>query len=180
MERIGNMKVQIRKGVFETNSSSTHAINIYKGSDYVIPEHITVRTGDFGWENDYYDDPESKLAYLYTWCLSRCTSWVKNEITGQYESHYDHKLRKDYQYRIKSNLESLGIKDINFIDDEDDDGYIDHSGNLKEEDLEDILNYYFEDFIFNQKSCIITGNDNDEEDMVSEDYRADLAIYKGN
>ena len=25
------MKIQIRKGVFETNSSSTHAINIFRG-----------------------------------------------------------------------------------------------------------------------------------------------------
>ena len=173
------MKVQIRRGVFETNSSSTHAINIYKGSNYVIPEHIVVRPGEFGWENDYYDDPVSKLSYLYTWCLSRCSSWDKNEITGQYESHYDYKLQKDYQHRIKSNLEALGVKDVEFIGDTDD-GYIDHSSKLNEDDLENILQNWFEDFIFNGQSCVITGNDNDEDNDVSYDARAAFSIYKGN
>ena len=49
------MKRQIRRGVFETNSSSTHAICIAKG-DYNLSKHIDFTIGEFGWENNEYDD----------------------------------------------------------------------------------------------------------------------------
>ena len=34
------MKIQIRKGVFETNSSSTHAINIFRGYNEKIFQKV--------------------------------------------------------------------------------------------------------------------------------------------
>lgn len=44
------MKRQIRKSVFETNSSSTHAICITKKKDnYKLPDHIDFEFGKFGW-----------------------------------------------------------------------------------------------------------------------------------
>lgn len=61
------MNVQIRRGVFETNSSSTHTLAIVKDSNvttypttFVIPTH-----GEFGWGRDCYTDAESKAAYLF-------------------------------------------------------------------------------------------------------------------
>lgn len=170
------MKKQIRRGAFETNSSSTHAINIYRGSNYDIPKEIVVRTGEFGWEFTTYNNPEDKLAYLYTWCMCKCTSFEMNEVTGKWETHIDYKKRKDYQYRIKSKLEALGVKEVYFYDGDD---YIDHDENLLESDLEEILENYFEDFIFNDSSYIETGNDNDDRE-VDEDYNADFHLYKGN
>ena len=170
------MKRQIRRGAFETNSSSTHAINIYRGYDYVIPKEILVRTGDFGWECEEYYDAEDKLAYLYTWCMSMCSKYEHNEVTNQYEFHTDYKKMKDYQYRIKSKLEELGVEEVYFGNDG---GYIDHTENLLEEDLEDILENYFADFIFNDSSYIETGNDNDDME-VNEDWNADFHLYKGN
>ena len=61
------MKTQIRRGVFETNSSSVHSISIikddFKGS---LPKKFTIDcNGEFGWEVDTYDCPISKAAYLY-------------------------------------------------------------------------------------------------------------------
>ena len=61
------MKIQIRRGVFETNSSSVHSISIikdnFKGS---LPSQFTINCdGEFGWEVKTYDDTESKAAYLY-------------------------------------------------------------------------------------------------------------------
>lgn len=45
------MKRQIRKSVFETNSSSTHAICITKKKDnYKLPDHIDFEFGEFGWD----------------------------------------------------------------------------------------------------------------------------------
>lgn len=176
------MKTQIRRGAFETNSSSTHAINIYRGSDYEIPKSIIVRPGEFGWECTTFNSPEDKLSYLYTWCASKCHIWETNEVTGHYESHYDYKKLKDYQYRIKSKLEALGVEEIDFETLSGwsyEYGYIDHSEDLYDNDLENILENYFEDFIFNHASYIETGNDNDDSD-VCEDGSADFSIYKGN
>ena len=61
------MQTQIRRGVFETNSSSVHSISIikddFKGS---LPKKFTIDcNGEFGWEVDTYDCPISKAAYLY-------------------------------------------------------------------------------------------------------------------
>ena len=175
------MRTQIRKGAFETNSSSTHAVSIFRGSNYVIPEEIIIRPGEFGWSCEIYNTPEDKLSYLYTWILSMCSSYEYNEVTNKYEEHYDYKKLKDYQYRLKSKLEALGVKEVEFeqCNGWDKDGYIDHSEKLYFEDLETILESYFEDYVFNPDSYIETGNDNDEYD-VSEDPAADFSFYKSN
>ena len=47
------MKRQIRQGVFETNSSSTHAICISKDHDtskLKLPDSVSFDHGEFGWE----------------------------------------------------------------------------------------------------------------------------------
>ena len=49
------MKRQIRRGTFETNSSSTHAICIAK-DDYELKDHIDFHTGEYGWECKEYGD----------------------------------------------------------------------------------------------------------------------------
>ena len=45
------MKRQIRRGCFETNSSSTHAICITKAdvNKEDLPSHVTFTHGEFGW-----------------------------------------------------------------------------------------------------------------------------------
>lgn len=172
------MKRQIRKGAFETNSSSTHAINIYRSNNYNIPKSIVIKPGEFGWEHRIYDTPEDKLSYLYTLCLVKCAWWEVNEITGKWEERYDYIKKKDYQYRIKSQLEAAGVEEIEFAS--YDDGYIDHDGNIDGHDIETIIDSYFLDFVFGDDSFIETGNDNDDNYCVSEDYRADFSIYKGN
>jgi len=176
------MKTQIRRGAFETNSSSTHAINIFRGSNYSIPESVTIVPGEFGWENEDYDHYEDKLSYLYTWILAKCHSYTFNNATGQYEDHYDYKKLKDYQYRIKSKLEQADVKEVIFEKNNSEwyeDGYIDHSEDLFDDDLEAILENYFLDFVFNPTSYIETGNDNSDYD-VDTNPSADFTIYKGN
>ena len=48
------MKRQIRRGCFETNSSSTHAICIATEDVLNIPKNIHFGFDDFGWEFGYY------------------------------------------------------------------------------------------------------------------------------
>ena len=69
------MKRQVRRGAFETNSSSTHAICITK-SEYRHNSfsHIDFEIGEFGWENDEYDSLYNKASYLITAILSLFSS----------------------------------------------------------------------------------------------------------
>ena len=60
------MTLTIRKSVFETNSSSTHAICIAKENIENYPESLTFKIGYFGWKKDYYCFPEEKASYLYS------------------------------------------------------------------------------------------------------------------
>ena len=153
------MKKQIRRGAFETNSSSTHAINIFKGYDEKnIPESVVIKPGEFGWECDTYYDFESKLSYLYTWCLGLMS-------------------RESAQIKIEEALHNIGVKEVEFEECSGwwEDGYIDHSEDLYKCDLDVIFENYFGDFIFGNSSYLETGNDNDEVD-VWEDGRADFSI----
>lgn len=54
--------IQIRNGVFETNSSSTHSICISKKPVDADGCHVDFHFGEFGWENDDADVAD----YLYT------------------------------------------------------------------------------------------------------------------
>lgn len=63
------MKRQIRRCVFETNSSSTHAICIAKDG-YELKDHIDFHTGEYGWECEEYGDLDNKASYLITAILS--------------------------------------------------------------------------------------------------------------
>lgn len=60
----------IRQGVFETNSSSSHSLSIAKDSDgildTILPDEdgiIVLNGGEFGWEWEAYNDPLTKANY---------------------------------------------------------------------------------------------------------------------
>lgn len=153
------MKRQIRRGIYETNSSSTHAICITKDNTYNLENHIDFCVGEYGWEYEEYSDTYNKASYLITAILS-------------FEKRYaDEKLEQ-----LKSILDSYGITytlpELKIQSSKwngkiyyyyDIDGYIDHSGNLKRlldellADKDKLFKYLFGD------SIIITGNDNDDE-----------------
>lgn len=66
------MKRQVRRNVFETNSSSMHSLSIAKRgvTEYLHVDECTNKVvtefGEFGWGYDEYNDPETKLSYLVT------------------------------------------------------------------------------------------------------------------
>lgn len=156
---------QIRKGVFETNSSSTHSICIAKKAELSIPKSLHFDFGEFGWECDTLYSVSEKASYLYTGLMG-------NE-------------RKEDVDKIVELLKDKGI-DVTveeLINGKygDNSGYVDHSDELGEflnavcEDESKLMNYLFSDLSF-----IITGNDNDEYDVdINVDYDYD-EYYKGN
>lgn len=141
------MKRQIRRGTFETNSSSTHAICITKSDidKNTLPKHITFTHGEFGWEFDVHEDSWTKASYLYQAICDTSDGIEKQK-----------KLDK-----IKNLLDAYGVS-CEFASDQNkyDDGYIDHSNETDEliaellGDGEKLVRYLFGD------SFIVTGNDN--------------------
>ena len=144
------MKRQIRRGCFETNSNSTHAICIIKAdvNKEDLPSHVTFTHGEFGWENDEYSDLWSKASYLYQAICSCYEGDEKAEVIN----------------KITELLAEYGII-CDFEPDKDKewgDGYIDHGYETIDfvkavlEDSEKLLRYLFGD------SIVITGNDNSD------------------
>ncbi len=148
------MKV-IRKGVFETNSSSTHSITLGKESKlltslYVDPDGCACISGKgFGWGWQVYDDAESKAAYCYAY------------------AQRDQDLVDRLINLIK---EHTGAKSVIF----EGEFYIDHRS-------DEVCGCAFENdealenFIFNKESYLYTGNDNEAEPPNF--YDKDLSIF---
>lgn len=153
------MRRQIRRSVYETNSSSTHAICIAKDG-YELKDHIDFHTGEYGWECNEYGDLDNKASYLITAILSMDKESAdekliqlegildENEITYTIPelnvNSYEYGKKKHYYY------------DIGY-------DYIDHAGELRSwlddllSDSDKLFRYLFGD------SFIVTGNDNDGE-----------------
>ena len=173
--------IQIRQGVFETNSNSTHAISICEfRPNTALPEVVLFETNqDFGWEFEDYTDVYSKANYLW---LAIC---YKYNNLGQ----------EDELIRAKSTLtqylERIGVKaefeDRRYVESEWYDdmyinmrGYIDHP-----EDLYELVDAVLESpellygYLFNSESMVSTGNDSDERE-VNYAKNAIFSVSKGN
>lgn len=170
------MKRQIRRGTFETNSSSTHAICISQMSidENDLPAHIRFDHGEFGWEFEIYEDVPHKASYLYQ---------------AIWDVYYgDVNARDDKLKLLSSTLSRYGIEcEFEEVDEYNADvwaeGYIDH-GDEAEEFVEAIfesegrlLRYLF------GKSKVITGSDNGDafgDYMDSHDFSDYEVFHKGN
>ena len=143
---------QIRSGVFETNSSSTHSIVISKAPAKNFPKHITFHAGEYGWENAIVD---SNGDYLFTAILD-----------GNPTKLYDR------LHRLCERLTFLGIEAKFYFPPYRfchgygcfEDCYIDH-GYECDQFIEAVLTDadLLSRFLFGD-SCIYTGNDNQDPD----------------
>ena len=110
------MKLQVRNSVFETNSSSVHAISIFKDDTYenYNGEYLEIEPGKFGWEKDTYNDVYSKLSYLYAAYLE----FVDKE-------YVDEETIKEFEWfipTVKELCEEHGLN-IDFDDPKNHDGF---------------------------------------------------------
>ena len=113
------MKRVIRKGIYETNSSSVHTIVI--SSDGMEPSklpvdkdgYITVRYGEFGKDGTVYSSQEDKLSYLVTQCY--------------YLGGWEYDVNRDNNYHFKNIEDAIvdytGARGIRIVGGEPD---IDH------------------------------------------------------
>lgn len=149
------MKRQIRKGIFETNSSSIHAITIVDDENLILPESISFRGGAFGWEQETYIDPESRASYLYTTIVDiGCVDEYVPKIKEILEKH-----------QISFEFEQLNETKTDFLDPKHY-CFVDHAYQNKTfvdvicNDEKLLLNYLFGD-----GSSVCTGNDNCYDDI---------------
>lgn len=157
------MKVSIRKGIFETNSSSVHSLCISKQQPKRLPESITFYPHDYGQEEEAVDPGD----YLYSAILT-----------------FGEKYKNETLAKLKEILENEGIS-CKFIKPEKDDWVfgVDHVSDLKEFIFMVLSNkkMLFR-FLFGQDSIVYTGNDNScsIEDMCycAEEYNYDWETGK--
>ena len=189
------MKIQIRRGVFETNSSSVHTLTITKNPNNLkFPKKLIFDSGDYGWEHACLTTPEEKASYLWEGIISVFPDHENKNLTEYNKAIASiTKILKSvgikavFKYNnpkcIKSKFEDYYYYEFCDKDGNVDDGYIDHSSELCTFlydvcfDKTKLLNY-----LFSTESFIKTGNDNEDEDYPDEDYETkDYSVYvKGN
>lgn len=175
------MKV-IRRKVFETNSSSTHAIAITKSNENLeSPGHLSLEyDGEYGWSFRVVNDLDNKFTYL--------------AIAAAYIENISHEGERDEFFKTLGELNgrefeiryflwklsklgfSFGKREEKIVkkltDENSYDYYIDHCGEavglyLKMVDDEDMLKR----FLLSSDSFITMGNDNSDTDIWEEPNR---------
>lgn len=178
--------IKIRKGVFETNSSSVHAISVmpmdfadsyskYEFGDYVNDpdrgypaDKLIFKPIDFGWEFALLDRPSEKAAYFAALAAISACHAVSDDLFDSARKRAK-VIRNEYGKIIEKVSKYLNSENINY-------GFaglkFDCYGYLKEgridhgEDALAAFDYIvsskeaFFGFIFDNQSLVWTGNDN--------------------
>ena len=109
---------QIRNGVFETNSSSTHSMAIPHNLEK-IPKYIYFYIGEYGWETGS-PDPAS---YLWTAICYNCENFEQvseykkklSNICDKYNIGRDYEIPEYEEYGLKHGYIDHGIELMPFI-----------------------------------------------------------------
>lgn len=144
----------VRRSVFETNSSSCHSISLSSGDVYdsISPNEygvIVVGSGEFGWQEETYSDPEARLNYAYIYAMDWSGEKKEDFLSTLKEVVKEHTGATDVVHHKTNSKWGYDY------------GYIDHQS-VESQDL----HYLFEDlallknFIFGSDSYIETDNDN--------------------
>lgn len=182
------MKTQIRQGVFETNSSSTHAISVASfypedwNISYKVPEKIHFALDrEFGWEIETYDDTDTKAAYLWLLICDMNSDFKDIDKLKAAKTHIEEVLTnagvKEVTFDMGSYKESWRNDGSLYLGYS---GYIDHSYEAFEFakillEKDDMLLAY----LLDSDSCVATGNDNCDEEVFESKY-AKWVYRKGN
>lgn len=154
---------QIRRGVFETNSSSSHSISISGEDAYDLPAYtLNVGFAEYGWENDDFYGIENKLSYVLTMVQYKLhgVSWESRTPDVVLNSVYVNWIREMVKGYCGQDIK-IYLMDGEYYPM----GYVDHqsSDTLDEFWSDDELTFKsnMREFIFNSKYSFSTGNDNE-------------------
>lgn len=145
---------QVRIGVFETNSSSTHSIAIPKSCEDT--NYITFHIGEFGWGWEEVEPADYFYTAIYE--ASETKEEVEKKIKklkGILDSHgIGYRFGKAETHIWHSDY---GNKDYLCLDN----GYIDHGSELKDF-VDELLNNGDKLVRFLSRGLVFTGNDNSD------------------
>jgi hypothetical protein len=156
-----------RKGVFETNSSSTHSITVADEGKLqnTLPNKegkIIIFCSEFGWEYNIHTSAYMKLSYLITnifmaYKYDRKNPVVNIKLLPDREKEWFYKVTRAVEEFTGTKLEVVPLKDDWYPF-----GYIDHqSANTADDVLNGTIGK-IKRFIFNPLSKLIIDNDNHE------------------
>lgn len=185
---------QVRRNVFETNSSSSHAIsfsNSHHNLDYtqLVPDFngiIHTCFDEFGWGYYGFEDTNTakvKLSYLITqicetndcprpWC---CRNYeLKEAIDAVMETDDFKELEKD----IVSTLKNKGINAEKLVVEATQEGYVDHQSVCAIRNILPDECSTYSDFIFDKGYDLLIANDNSyfEDDLLEATRNNDSTI----
>lgn len=152
--------LQIRKNVFETNSSSSHSLHVEPGDlvEAPLPQNVlrsgvlTLEPGEYGWEWHRYYSMTDKANYLLTQFAPDTTKYGTEpaEIAKELRSEIP---QLDMLFTALEELTGVSIEVKRFS------GYVDHDsvgvGRSLFGNLHDLKS-----FLMSQSSYLETGNDN--------------------
>lgn len=153
------MKKVIRRGIFETNSSSMHSCVITENPSqlpfdrYLDNEgFLNIELGEFGWGYDEFTSFPDKLSYLATlifgyWDYDK--TWEEAQKKIETDSEWERIVDC-----CKSHIE--GCKGVNILESK---GYVDHQSMDTVDGFLNANNTTLDDFLFNEGTLIID-NDN--------------------
>jgi hypothetical protein len=171
------MTQQIRKNVFETNSSSSHSLTLSQSdlttqpfsSEVLRSGTLLLEKGEFGWEWRRYYDTDKKVEYLFTQLFhDDIPEGDAATVTAELRAS---EPRFDMLCRVIKEHTGLDVQVVPGSE-----GYIDHESDYVGMDL-------FQDeskltqFLFSPDSSIETGNDNSPAPSVIETDRGDEHYY---
>lgn len=173
------MTKQIRQGVFETNSSSTHSICIAKDAELTIPKSLHFEFGEFGWECNTLQSIGEKASYLYTGLIANNRKEDSDNIIQLLKDKGIEVTVEEPIYENNSYTDSEG-KLVEYVS-ATNTGYVDHSDRMTPflnaicGDEGKLMRYLFSDLSF-----VLTSNDNGGDDVrINVSYPNDN-YYKGN
>ena len=171
------MTQQVRKSVFETNSSSSHSLTLAKGdlvgqpfsSEVLRIGTLMLEKGEFGWGWRRFYETDEKVQYLFTQLFrddipQGDAAAVTAELRGS-------EPRFDMLCRVIKDHTGLEVQVVPGSE-----GYVDHESVSVGMELFRSEND-LKQFLFSPESCIETGNDNESAPRVIATDRGDEHYY---
>lgn len=145
-----------RHSVFETNSSSVHSISLSNEVDQydtLYPDSngtFTFEGGEFGWEWEDYSTAYTKANYVVTFLEHLGSLEPDDSESGTYQP-----FKELFEKVVKDHVNCEIEYDVGKY------AHIDHQSMDIAWELVDYTYEELKNFIFNPKSILYTGNDND-------------------
>jgi len=169
---------QERRGVFETNSSSTHSICIAtnRNTELSYPTKLYFRCDDFGWKFDRLNTPEEKASYLYSSLLDlysrekaqKAMAFIMETLDSVgIECEFETPIYRNYG----DGVTYIQNASIDHCGEDDHQRFVDKTVNNKGR----LLRY-----LFSTDSFVLTGNDNSDFDVDIHAFYPHEEYYKGN